>query len=161
MTKDNFIENYKCCGIIKIPKQEYRTIRGHELRRGRTVKKEMMLVKHNDYMGFIKLANGQHMNLTRMQLLVFEKLINDAEKGQVYVYGRDLLIFAGSCQWSLGNLFKSRKNWHEFIESTKTGFYRLKLYADEYKLKYERALQNVKKRKATGQLLNKKSERFR
>jgi hypothetical protein len=93
--------------------------------------------------------------------LVFDKLINDAEKGQVYVYGHDLLDFARSKSWSLGKLFQNRKNWHAFIESTKGGFYRLKLYADEYKLKYERALRDVKHRKATGQLLNRKHERFR
>jgi hypothetical protein len=40
MTADEFKKHCKCGKIIRIPKQEYKTIKGHELRRGRVVKKK-------------------------------------------------------------------------------------------------------------------------
>jgi hypothetical protein len=157
VTIPNIAKHYKCCETVKIPKQECKVIKGRELRRGRICAKEMMLVKYNNFMGFVKLSDGRCMNLSEQQLSVFEKLISGAEKGQVYVYIADLRSDA----LSLCKVFQNRANWRSFIETTKNGFYRLKLYADEYKLKYDRALRDVKKRKATGELLNKKHERFR
>jgi hypothetical protein len=51
----------------------------------------MMFVKYNNSIGFVKLSNGQSMNLSERQLQIFEKLINDAEEGRVYVYISDLI----------------------------------------------------------------------
>jgi hypothetical protein len=151
---------YKCAEIIKIPKQNCKIIRGFEMRRGRVCKKEMLFVKHNDYMGFVKLENGEYMNLTDRQLRVIERLIQAAENNEVYVHYRDLLDCARSASLNFYTIFQRRKNRAQFIESTHMGFYRLKLYADPYKLKYEMALRRIKKRIGTGELLNRRGERF-
>jgi hypothetical protein len=145
---------------VEIPKQKYKIIKGYEMRKGRVCKKEMLFVKHNEYMGFIKLENGEHMDLGEMQLRAFERLIKAAEAGEVYIYGRDLLDSARSGSSRFCSLFQRKKNWRQFIDVEPTGFYRLKLYADPHRLKYERCVQKVKKRKAMGLLLNRKGERY-
>lgn len=133
--------------VSRIPKQEFRIIQGSELRKGKVCKKEILFVRHNEYMGFVSLPNGERMELTEMQLKAFERLISAALDGEVYVYGRDLLDSAGSVAWGVGSLFQHRPNWHEFIDVTPRGFYRLKLYADEYKHQYDGCLLDVRNRK--------------
>jgi hypothetical protein len=133
--------------IKKIPKQKCQAIQGEELRKGKACKKEMLFVKYNNYMGFVFLSNGERMELAEMQLKAFERLINAALNGEIYVHGKDLLRYAGSVQWNIGKLFQARPNWHEFIDVTPRGFYRLKLYADEYKRQYEKCKLNVENRK--------------
>jgi hypothetical protein len=157
---DSIATYYKCAKIIKIPKQEYKIIRGNKLQNGRVRKKQMLFVKQNRFMGFVKLENGQHMDLNQPQMLVIERLVQASENGEVYVYIRDLLGYAHSAYQSLCHMFIRRKNWRQFLESTPRGYHRLRLYADEYKLKYVKAVRKVEKRKATGLLLNRKGERF-
>jgi hypothetical protein len=160
MKSNSFMKYYKCAEIIKIPKQGCKIIRGYEMRRGRVCRKEMLFVKYNNYMGFVKLENGEFMSLTEPQLHVIERLIKAAEDNEIYVHSRDLIDCARSKSWHFATIFQHRKNRPQFIEATPMGFYRLKLYADPHKLKYETALRKIKKRKATGELLNRRGERF-
>jgi hypothetical protein len=133
--------------IKKIPKLKTQIIQGTELRKGKVCKKEMLLIKYNDYMGFASLPNGENMELTEMQLRVFEHLTNSAVNGEMYVYGKDLLASARSVAWSVHSIFQYRPNWKKFIEATSRGFYRLKLYADEHKQQYKKCLEAVENRK--------------
>jgi hypothetical protein len=133
--------------IRKIPKQKLQIIQGTELRKGKVCKKNMLFMKYNNYMGFVSLLNGENMDLTEMQLKAIEHLIHAAITGDMYVYGRNLLSSAGSAAFGAWSLFKNRANWHEFIDVTPRGFYRLKLYADEYKQRYNKCLLEVENKK--------------
>ncbi|MDR0726514.1 MAG: hypothetical protein LBF37_00455 [Rickettsiales bacterium] len=160
MPQNSFSKYFERSDIIKIPKQKCKIIQGTKLQNGRVYKKEMIFVKYNENIGFVKLDNGQHMDLTENQLYVFERLIEAAENERIYVHISQLQkTFRGDSK-SCCKIFQHHDNWRDFIELANPGLYRLKLYADEYKLKYNIALQRIKKQKATGELLRKNGERF-
>jgi hypothetical protein len=147
MAKTTFQKYRAQARISKISKLKPQIIQGTELRKGKVCKKEIMLIKYNDYMGFATLPNGDGMELTEMQLRVFEHLVNSAINGEMYVYGKDLLASARSIAWSIHSVFQHRPNWKKFIEATSRGFYRLKLYADEHKHQYKKCLASIENRK--------------
>ena len=143
----NFTKYRAQSRIRKIPKQEFQIIQGAELRKGKVCKKEMLFIRYSNYMGFVSLSNGDYMDLTEMQLKAFEHLMRSALNGEIYVYGKDLLHSAGSIAWGAWSLFKSRSNWRKFIDVTPRGFYRLNLYADEYKAQYKKCLLKLENRR--------------
>jgi hypothetical protein len=147
MTRISFQKYYSQAHIHKIPKQRVQIIRGTELRRGKVCKKELLFVKYNPHTGFVCLSDGKNMELSETQLRIFECLINAAVNGEVYVHGRRLLSSIGSHARVIGVIFQYRLNWHEFIDVTPKGYYRLNLYADEHRRQYKKCLLDAENRK--------------